>query len=232
MVGKVDLWQLALLTTGGDLPRIARCLSADETAIAAQFKFESDRTRYVLTRACLRQILARYTGLAPHELRFDYGRFGKPRLANRGQAGAIEFNVSHSNDWALVAVARGFPIGVDLEKIRPDLATREVAEQFFSRYEQAELAAIDENQRAAAFFKCWTSKEAYIKGLGSGLSVPLKEFDVCVRPDTPTRLLRPYAGTSLWWLHDVDTAPGYRAVLATAPLPSCITYRHEHLWKS
>jgi 4'-phosphopantetheinyl transferase len=105
---------------------------------------------------------------------------------------------------------------VDIEKINAELVSAAVSEEF-SRSEKSLLANVGPDKRLKAFFKCWTSKEAYIKGLGAGLSIALEDFDVCVDPDKPVRLVRPLRRTSAdWYLHGIDSGEEYAAALATA----------------
>lgn len=120
-----------------------------------------------------------------------------------------------------IAVSRQ-PVGLDIEEIRPAVAVAEVASTFFSTGEQAALAACPERLRIQAFYRCWVSKEAYVKACGLGLSLPLDQFDVAVDPKAPAGLLRPptaVPGGEAWSLHAVDALPGYAmALAATTPL--------------
>jgi 4'-phosphopantetheinyl transferase len=228
---EVHVWRIPLSATYHELSHLEQCLSPDEMTRAGQFFFARDRNRFVAARGSLRRILALYIDRQPHDVRFSYDTHGKPALAALEQGAGIEFNLSHSGDLALVAVALGFSVGVDIEQVRPELATAETAAHAFSVNEQIALAAIRQHRRTAAFFKCWTSKEAYIKGLGDGLGIPLAEFDVCVRPDMPVNLLRPYHGAAnrgLWSLHDLNPGPGYAAALAAACGPGRIIVREWH----
>jgi len=227
----VHVWRVPLSASSSDLCRLERSLSSDEAAKADTFFFARDRNRFVVARANLRAILAHYIRGHPGDVRFSYGLCGKPTITATEPDEKIEFNLSHSGDLAIVAVALGFSVGVDVEQVRPEFATAELAAHAFSPDEQIALAATPQHQRAAAFFKCWTSKEAYIKGLGDGLGIPLKEFDVCVRPDVPVKLLRPYRGAAnrgAWSLHDLDPGPGYAAALAVAGAPGRIVMREWH----
>lgn len=231
MGNDLHVWRVPLFATNHDMSRLDECLAPDEIERAARFVFARDRNRFVAARGSLRQILAQYMGRQPQEVQFSYGQYGKPELALPQQDPRIQFNLSHSGEWALVAVARGFPVGVDIEQVCPEFATAELAAHVFSPDEQAAVAATPPQQRVAAFYKCWTSKEAYIKGLGDGLGIPLAEFDVCVRPDRPTRLLRPYHGAGnrgAWSLHDLDPGPGYAAALATPHATGRIVMREWH----
>src|SRR4051812_42999626 len=104
----VDIWTISL----PDLH--VNCLAADETARAARFHFEQDRVHWTAARSALRLVLSRYLAMQPHEIAFVLGPHGKPAAANS----ALEFNLSHSRSWAMIAVSREIPVGVDLEGIR------------------------------------------------------------------------------------------------------------------
>jgi len=228
----VHIWQVSLLATFEQLVRLEQSLSFDEVTRANNFFFPRDRDRFVVARASLRAILAWHIDRHPNDIDFTYGIYGKPSVVVRGREPSIEFSLSHSEGLALIAVTIGNCVGVDIEKIRPELATTEIAMHSFSPYEQAALVTVGENDRTAAFFKCWTSKEAYIKGLGTGLTTPLHEFDVSVYPNRPAKLLRPYNGITngdMWRLHDLEVKPGYAATLAVAREPrsiAMIEWRH------
>src|SRR6185503_1727872 len=100
----------------------------------------------------------------------------------------LEFNLSHSGALALVAAARGRPVGVDVERHRPGVETLEIAARFFTPRELGALRALDADGRVAGFFLCWTRKEAYVKARGEGLTVPLDAFDVSCTPGEPARI--------------------------------------------
>ena len=116
---------------------------------------------------------------------FCYGSHGKPALAGESDGNAIRFSVSHSHGVALYAVTRGREVGIDIERIRSNLAVAEIAERFFSRREIAMLRTLPTEAQRQAFFRCWTHKEAYIKARSEGLSLPLDQFDVWFVPGEP-----------------------------------------------
>jgi 4'-phosphopantetheinyl transferase len=188
-------------------------LDAAEQARAARFRLDRDRRRFGAARAAVRVALGARVGVAPADVRFTIGEHGKPAVAE----GLVEFNVSHSADVAVVAVAgAGMPVGVDIEFER-DVRFDDLARRFFSPAECAAVAAAgdDAGARRAAFFRCWTRKEAFVKGLGVGLSMPLSSFDVAV--DGPPALLavRGLPGEQgQWSLHDVIAPAGAWAALA------------------
>lgn len=214
----VDLWRLPLVWPSEDAGRLRQTLSADEAERAARFHFARDRDRFTAARALLRAVLALYLGAEPARLRFAYGPHGKPALAGGAAGGdadaaALRFNLAHSHDLALVVVARAREVGVDVEHVRADFATAEVAERFFSRREAEALRALPEGRpRVEAFYRCWTRKEAFIKAKGEGLSFPLSTFTVSLAPGEPAALLgcdRDAGETGRWTLVDVEPGAGY-----------------------
>src|SRR5204862_399966 len=141
----------------------------------------------------------------------------KPHVANRFNPSGIRFNVSHSAEIALVAVGFGRELGVDVERIRPNVDLREIAKQFFSRREILQLFSLPEELQDRGFFNCWTRKEAFVKVIGAGLAFPLDSFDVSVRPGEPAELMELRGNPALpaeWTLRDISPAPDYAAALA------------------
>lgn len=209
----VHLWLVATPDAVPELARLRDMLSADERERSEQFHFERDRDRYVIARGVLRDLLGRYLGT--RKLAFTTNQFGKPSLQEPREP--IEFNVSHSRDLALFGLTRGRPIGVDVEWIRPDFATLEIANRFFAQDEARVLAGLAEEDRPSAFFHCWTRKEAYIKARGVGLSLGLDTFSVTLKPGEPAALLRDdkdRAATARWTILSVETGLEYRAAAA------------------
>lgn len=219
---EVHLWRVDLEAVSEAETRWRQVLSPDERARAGRFHFDRDRQTYTATRALLRTILAHYLGLKPEDLLFRYSDKNKPSLEMSGNR--LEFNVSHSGRRALLAFARRRSVGVDVEHIREDFDPHALAHRFFSADEQRALATLDSEDRYAGFFRCWTRKEAYIKAIGTGLSLPLDQFDVSLRPGEENALLatRPDAAeATVWSLREVSAGEGYAAAL-------CV---HGHGWR-
>jgi len=197
------------LTSEAAAEALARHLSGDEAARAARFVFEKDRTAYRIGRGRLREILGAATGQAPEALRFAYGGHGKPSLP-----GGPEFNLSHSDGLACLAIAdRG--LGADIEAHRE--IEDGVAERFFSPTEYAALSALPPGEWTPGFFRCWTRKEAVVKAMGDGLSIPLDRFDVTLGPGEPARMTRldPAHGRRAGWrLAHLDLGPGMVGAIA------------------
>jgi 4'-phosphopantetheinyl transferase len=185
----VHVWRVALDVPPSRVEPLAALLSAEEQARASRFVFDRDRVRFTVARGALRTILAAYLDGSAHALAFEYTAHGKPFLRLASGRPDIRFNVSHAGSVALVGAALGREIGVDVERLREDVATGAIAERFFSPAEVDALRALPEDARCAGFFNCWTRKEAYVKARGEGLSMPLSVFDVSLAPGEPAALL-------------------------------------------
>ena len=206
----VHVWRAQLIASATEVDVLSGCLSLDERERADRFAHAKHRARFVVARGVLRQLLGRYLGLDPAELGFDYGEHGKPALSS----GELQFNMSHSHEMALYAIALDRQIGVDIEWPRTTVAYDHIAARFFSVREQAALAERPEIERRAAFYNIWTRKEAYLKARGDGISAGLDTF--CVSSDAEARLLHSDAGATelaRWKMTALTPAPGYVAAL-------------------
>ncbi len=215
----LHVWLIPIDAPPDRLARLGAILSPDEQQRAARFHFERDRIRFTAARAALRRILSRYLRCAPADLAFDYSPHGKPALPGDNP---LSFNLSHSGDWAVCAVTLSRRVGVDIELIRPDLASETIAERFFSPREAAELRALPRHEQPAAFFRCWTRKEAFVKARGEGLSLPLDRFDVTLRPGEPPALLRTLDDpreAARWSMAALSAPPGYEATVVVESPP-------------
>jgi len=218
---EVHVWRMSLNAPLASVREFAEVLATDERARAARFVRDRDRHRFVVARGVLRVILARYLRRDPCGLRFEYGSFGKPMLSGESRASDIRFNVSHADDMALYAVTSGREVGIDIERIRPDLIPEDIAERFFSRQEVATLRGLPTPSRLEAFFACWTRKEAFIKARGRGLSLSLDGFDVSLVPGRPVELLSVRDDpeeANRWSLRQLFPGDDYVAALAVEGL--------------
>ena len=214
---EVHVWRASLRRDPSEVAALRTLLSADELGRADRFHFPRDRDAFTVARGGLRTLLGRYLGLPPASLRFKYNDFGKPSLETDTGGARPRFNLSHAGDVALYAVTDGREVGIDVERVREDFATHEVAERFFSRREFASLRALPDGEQTRAFFDCWTRKEAYIKARGAGLSLPLDSFDVTVSPREPAALLETRDDpleASRWLICELSPGTGYVAAVA------------------
>ena len=214
---EIHIWRKPLEPESGEVDRLRRLLSPDELERAARFRFESSRIEYIVSRGTLRTLLGSYVGVSPRKLTFVYSEYGQPSLALSESYDQLNFNVAHSGKMALFALAKGRRIGIDVEQLRTDFSVAEIAERFFSVAERTTLRELPREQQPAAFFRCWTRKEAFIKALGEGLSHPLDHFDVSLAADQPAALLatRPDPNEARsWMLCDIQVPTSYAAALA------------------
>ena len=214
----VHVWRIALEMRDPHLTSLREILADDERRRAERFHFEKDRRHFIAGRGALRMLLSRYLNQSPEAVRFAYGNYGKPRLADETNAIDLRFNLTHSHGLALLAVTSGRDIGVDVEHLR-DLERdgEPLAGRFFSPREAAVLRSLPPELRREAFFHCWTRKEAYIKANGKGLSLPLDQFDVTLRPGEPAMLLATQHEPDearRWSMQSLLPAEGYVGALA------------------
>lgn len=212
---QIEVWSVDLNISDNDLADLRPTLSADETKRADRFYFERHRRRFVAARASLRAVLAAYVDLNPSHIEFEYGHKGKPFLAGNAADSGLHFNLSHSNERALIAVSR-VPLGVDIEFVRPMKDCEAVARRFFSEAEQSSLFSVPPDRKIEAFFTCWTRKEAYVKAVGDGLSIPLRSFDVTFLDDQePALTVRAKAGQDeRWFVSHLAGGANYIGALA------------------
>lgn len=186
-------------------------LDPEERRRADAFRHAIDRRRFIGARVQVRALLARELGCAPAAVRIATDDHGKPFLPD---APRLAFNLSHSRGVALCAIADGVPLGCDIEYRDPALACPKVAARLFAPAEVAALMALPADQWVAGFFNVWTRKEAFVKGLGLGLSYPLDAFTVSVASETTPRLDAVQTG---WSLHSFAPLQEYQAAVATGP---------------
>jgi 4'-phosphopantetheinyl transferase len=224
---ELHVWH-ASLGNDPDARALEPILSPDESERAARFRFPEHRRRFVIARGYLRQLLGAYLEIGPRDVTFTYSETGKPELSVI-HGSDICFNVSHSEDIAAFAFALRRKVGVDVECIRFDVDVEEIPRRFFSLLEQQDLAALDGQQKVEGFFNCWTRKEAYVKAVGSGLSLPLRDFDVSLAPGEPARLLatRPVANlVSQWSMESLELGPGCAAAVVVEGPIEKLAIRH------
>ena len=194
--------------------RAVDILADGERQRAARFVSDADRRRYISAHAQLRMVLGRCLGRRAQSLRFARGTYGKPYVADGDNPHDVRFNMSHSGDRALIAVTLGREVGVDIEEEKGIGNPLAVAQHFFAPGERSVMAGLPEAARCAAFFRCWTRKEAVIKALGAGLSCSLDGFEVPLDEDAPPRCRRLAVGGVDWQLASVPVGTPYTAALA------------------
>jgi 4'-phosphopantetheinyl transferase len=213
---EVHLW---IATSAGSPPSgesQADELSPGELAESRRFRFEVHRDRFLSARLYRRRVLAAYLGIRPRELEFGYGPKGKPTIANE-LAGDLSFNAAEADGLSVIAVARGRRVGVDVERLRSVPEAKGIVCGFGSPLEKEAYGHIRHEEREDWFLRWWTGKEAFVKAVGDGLSLPLATFSILVSAGGGMRL---EGGGDAWSVHTLDPAPGYvGALVVEGPMP-------------
>lgn len=203
-----SIWCLDLRSIA--LGAMRALLNAGEQARADRVKVRGDHERFVKSRGALRRILAEQAGQTARELVFAEGNGGKPELRDHP---LIHFNLSHSGDFTLIAVAAR-PLGVDIEAIRPDIDWRDFADSNLHRDERAVLEASRDAAARDAFFQIWTHKEAFLKATGAGLTDHLTA--ICVPLEGGPIRAPGFLSSGTWHAIPLDAPRGYKASLVTS----------------
>jgi 4'-phosphopantetheinyl transferase len=219
----VHVWRIDVAEWRPHVPILRRLLAADERVRADRFRFEADAHRLIIGRGVLRMLIGELLHMLPERVAFTYSDSGKPSIVG------VHFNVAHSGELILIATHK-YRIGVDVERVDRMVDVVAMSGVCFTAGERAlilESAATQE-----AFFRLWTRKEAWLKAVGSGLSVPLRLVDVA---DTTAPMIAPgavIAGTPPSRIIDLPTEPGYVAACAVSG-PECRMrlWRVENTWR-
>lgn len=206
----IDVWLIPLIQPENSYASLTDLLSSSEQERAARFKFDVHRRRFVVAHAALRSILARYLKTSPANLQFVDNVNGKPKLAAEHAESGARFNLSHSFDSALLAVTQSREIGIDVELVKEDYAFDEVAVRFFTPRELAAFRALPVHLQRQGFFKCWTSKEAFLKAKGTGLSGKLDEVEITLSGEQRVLIDASVPG---WTLSELSPGNNYEAAV-------------------
>jgi 4'-phosphopantetheinyl transferase len=217
MRDEVHVWFASLRVSAEALEMFHLSLSAGERMRAGRFRNSRDRDDFIATHGIAREILGRYAGVKPGDVRFITDRSGRPVLDRASGGGSLSFSMSHSGAGALYGVARERNVGVDIELIDPELVEDDAAKRFLSPPERAALDALPLAARADMLFRFWTLKEAYLKARGTGLAIPPSAIDVSTalfgKPRAPAGGAKTEGGDP-WTFAAIPVPPGYTASAA------------------
>ncbi len=214
---EVSLWRAVLAITEEQISEFLAVLSPDEILRANRFKFPIHRQRFIAARGILRCILSYYLSMEPELIEFSYTEHGKPFIADSD----VEFNLSHSSDMAVYAIAKKILIGVDIEKIKSTYEDG-VAKRYFSEKEYAELNEVPFALKTKAFYQIWASKEAVIKAMGLGISYSLNSFSVPVKASQKVFELQ--LEHTKWSLQTFTAHPEYASAFVTQQTVEKVIY--------
>ncbi len=206
--GEVHVWRAAV----GEVSPTRLALSADERRLASGFLNAERRCAFTASRHILRVLIGAYLGAEPGSIEIEPEQQSKPVIPGSD----LEFNLSHSGDWALLAFAWRRLVGIDIEKVVSPGDRDRIVSRFFSERELRAYRALPPEQRETAFFDAWTRKEAFVKAHGDGIRLGLDRFDVEFAPNARASLLDtrvPGDRSDRWMLDALAVAPGYRAAI-------------------
>lgn len=220
--GDLDVWRIRSGDACFDDPRWYVCLSEEERERAGRFRFERDRRSYRVSHACKRLILSRYVGLSPARLNFTKGQWGKPALCQQTMPSGVYFNLSHSRGVTLVAVGGRDHVGADVEALQTEERMKPIFDRFASDRERKIWSGVAWPDVAQSLSGWWVSKEAFIKSVARGLSLPLADFTVDMASEEGWRLAevpQEFGVASDYDLRLLDVGPSHlSAVVVRSPL--------------
>lgn len=175
---EMKIYSLNFQTISNEIFSLRDNLTSQEIVIANKYKFEKDRSRFVVARSCLRKILSDFLSINAKDITISSNQFGKPILFSTSLEN-IKFNLSHSGDTIVYAFSLFDEVGIDIEILDTSINHLEIAENYFTsseiEYLKDSKSMEDTVQR---FFRIWTRKEALLKSIGTGLLLDMKKVDV------------------------------------------------------
>lgn len=182
----------------------------------SRYRFDKDKHLFLVSRAMTRFVLSKYLSCAPQDVKFQQDDFGKPYVVTGSQCRQIEFNVSHTDGCAMCVVGVNRRVGVDVEMVLNHFEVMTIAKNFFALQEVAVLSRLKQSERLSRFYECWTLKEAFLKALGQGLTIPLDNFFFNLEAGKPITVRKSRDANSLvtcWAFSSFYLSSGHRGAL-------------------
>jgi 4'-phosphopantetheinyl transferase len=211
-LSEIAVWECSRSRHGWWMGTAQTLLDPEEAERASLLARRADVERFVLGRGVVRVVVAGLFGVEAKKIRLHAGDRGKPFLPDHPE---LRFNVAHSGDVVVVAVRRAVEVGVDVEQIRPEAVDSVLARRFMTASELESMAALDPTSAIERFFEVWVRKEAYVKGLGRGLSLGLETFSVSLGSEAPQPVDDPRSSET-WSTLGLSVESGHRAAVASA----------------
>jgi 4'-phosphopantetheinyl transferase len=219
----VHVWMASLDLSEPELNSLCQTLSAEELARGDRFHFDQDKRRFQAAHGILRTLLSSYMRTSPQEIGFTLGVNGKPAVQAKQSMLPVLFNLSHSADSAVFAFSLDRQVGVDLERLRVVPEFKGIMEMQYSRPEILEVLNASPDLQNRGFLRIWTRKEAFLKAAGTGLLVPLKEFDTSEPPRVKGSIpeIQPH---SIWEFADLELGTDWLGAIAVEGVLGPIKY--------
>lgn len=229
---RLHIWKIPLNLPEAKLPHLLNLLDPAEIKRLHQFRFEKHRRRFLVAHARLREILGFHLNISPAEVVFHIHDSGKPSIPGN----PLYFNLSHSDEMAIVAVSFQGEVGIDIEYIKQDIDTLEIAKRFFHPTEFEQLQKIPSEKQKAFFYYCWTAKEAYLKAKGTGIAHHLNKFSLDLQ--NPQKIQIIYASDDIaefkdWFITNFEINSSYfSTVVSSNSISSLLFHDDENFFDS
>lgn len=212
---KIHVFLLELDLFNGD--NLYVYLPEDEAKRAARLKIEEKKNQFVISRGILRLLLSNCLQKKPEKINFLYGQHCKPAIEDKYNNKSVEFNVSHSGGYALIAITLDNKVGVDIEKINHEIDYQSLSDRFFSGKENDELRSLDENEKLDAFYRAWVRKESFIKATGKGITFGLDSFSVSLAESRKSSIevISENLINEQWYCYDLNNLDDYKLALTS-----------------
>ena len=200
-----------------DCSQLISYLSEDEVVRAEQLKVEEKKKQFIIVRGVCRKLLSHALNIDAKEIKFYYGEHKKPYIEEQYNNKSVEFNISHSGNYALVALTLYNKVGVDIEKINHKIDYQYLSKRFFSEKENEELLCLTKGEQLDAFYRAWTRKESFIKATGKGIAFGLDRFSVSLEDNVKCRIVIDSSEliNEQWYCYNVMNVENYKMALAS-----------------
>jgi 4'-phosphopantetheinyl transferase len=204
----IHIWSMSLDISPVQEKIALVSLSHNECERANRFHFSIHKRRFIAARCALRHIISLYLSVPPKDILFSYSEYNKPYLKWPAHS-LLQFNLSHSDTMAMYAFTLNNPIGIDIEKVKNDYSAR-LVKRFFSSIEYERFTQLSSNDQIRGFYRLWSRKEAIIKAIGKGLSIPLSSFSVSMKDESEMITI----DSQVWSLLPLRCHSDYQAAVA------------------
>jgi 4'-phosphopantetheinyl transferase len=190
-------------------------LPEDEKERANRLKINEKKKQFVIARGVLRKLLSNCLRKPIEEIMFSYGEHKKPYIKEQYNNKTVEFNISHSGDYAIIAITLGNKVGIDIEKINNKIDYQSLSKRFFSEKEKEELLSLNKDEQLDAFYRAWVRKESFIKANGKGIAFGLDCFSVSLNENKKSKIdiVSPNNQNEQWYCYDLMSVDNYKTAL-------------------
>ncbi len=193
-------------------------LTMNEKIRAEKFKIVEKKNQFIITRSVLRILLSIVMNKSYKKNDFFYGESGKPSIKELLNNKSIEFNVSHSENYALIAVTLSNKVGIDIQLMDFHIDHKKLSKRYFSEQEYNELKKVHDDNKCDAFYRIWTQKESFVKATGYGLKFGLKHFSILLDNDCKlgVEVVTPVPLKDSWFTYNLMEFDSYKTALTTS----------------